>query len=812
MVRIVTGLAAVAATGVLHGFAPALTSFIGRESEAQRAAGLLDEYRLVTVTGPGGVGKTRLAAEVARRTAVRFADGAWLAELGPVTDAAQVPAAVAAALGIRQAPGLPLADQIAAALAPQQVLLVLDNCEQVGGAAAELCRSLLTAVDDLTVLATSREPIRVAGEARYRLRPLPVPDGPDRAGPAESAAVALFADRARQADPEFVLDAQTTPAVARLVARLDGMPLAIELAAARVESLGLSQLLERLEASFGLLAEPGAVPRHQSLAATTQWSYDLLAEADQQVFRRLAIFPGGFTLEGAEAVAGPAAAAVVLHLVDCSLVSPPRPGPDGSSRYLMLETLREFGLVQLAEAGERANADAALAGYALRVARQASAGLRTGAGEVTAARLLDAEDPVIHQALHWALELDRPAALDLAVKLSPWWQMRGRLTAGYALLTAAARAAEPGSETWREAQYWLGRAAANSGDLPASLGHLTAVRDSPRNSRPSPALIDALASRSAALRNLGQGGEEAAGDVREALAMAREIGYPAGEVRALLGLQFEALRKGDTDAVLNWARQAEQVDPAAIPGDLARGCGIFLAGFLLKIGDHAGARQACHDGLTRAREASDLLAESEFLLLGANLETETGQLAEASRRLSETITLAIRISDRMTLIECLDIGARICAAGTRWAEVVTLLTAFTAAADSESLAVPPSDAEKQEKLLRLAAKLLGTARMRAAEQRGTALTLPAAAELAVIAISPVSSPADSETSPPRKALSTREQELIRLIAQGKTDAQIAGQLYISVSTVRSHLDRIRDKTNCRRRADLTRLALRIGVA
>jgi predicted ATPase len=144
----------------------------------------------------------------------------------------------------------------------------------------------------------------------------------------------LYGARARQADPEFVLDAQTTPAVARLVARLDGMPLAIELAAARVESLGLSQLL---------------------------------AKADQQVFRRLAIFPGGFTLEGAEAVAGPAAAAAVLQLVDCSLVSPPRPRPDGSSRYLMLETLREFGLVQLAKAGERANADAALAGYARRV-------------------------------------------------------------------------------------------------------------------------------------------------------------------------------------------------------------------------------------------------------------------------------------------------------------------------------------------------------------------------------------------------------------------------------------------------------------
>jgi predicted ATPase len=218
-------LAATAAGGV-YGFPAALTSFIGRDDAVREVAGLLGEYRLVTVTGPGGAGKTRLAGEVAGRVADRFADGVWLAELAPARDPALVAGVVAAALGVRDLPGVPTAEAVARLLARQQLLLVLDNCEHVIDAAAGLCTGLLLACDDVRVLATSREPLRVAGEARYGLAPLALPGPEDSAEAAASCeAVALFADRARRADAGFALTSEIGPVVARLVARLDGMPL-----------------------------------------------------------------------------------------------------------------------------------------------------------------------------------------------------------------------------------------------------------------------------------------------------------------------------------------------------------------------------------------------------------------------------------------------------------------------------------------------------------------------------------------------------------------------------------------------------------
>jgi predicted ATPase len=241
------------------------------------------------------------------------------------------------------------------------------------GAAAELCAGLLGACDDARVLATSREPLRVAGEARYRLGPLalPAPGGPGEVAGAE--AVRLFADRARQADSQFAMDEKTGPAVARL----DGMPLAIELAAARVEALGAGELANRLDDRFAVLTAGDrlAPERHRSLAAAVEWSYRLLSEEERRVFRQVSVFPGTFTLEAAEAVGGSGARSAVLHLVDCSLLVPPRADPDGRSRYVMLETLRAYGSRLLASAGEHEQAETALAGYALRIAEQAAAGL-----------------------------------------------------------------------------------------------------------------------------------------------------------------------------------------------------------------------------------------------------------------------------------------------------------------------------------------------------------------------------------------------------------------------------------------------------
>ena len=341
--------------GDVHGFPAVLTSFVGRAGPEREVAGLLDQCRLVTVTGPGGAGKTRLAGEVARRVAARFADGVWLARLAPVRDPAQVAAVVAGTLGVREQPGVPVAHAVARVLARSQLLLVLDNCEHVIDAAARFCTGLLGACDDVRVLATSREPLAVAGEVRYRLGPLALPGVGESAEAGGSEAVELFADRARQADPQFSLDSESGPTVARLVTRLDGMPLAIELAAARVEALGVSQLLDRLDDRFALLTAGDrlAAGRHQSLAATVEWSYRLLEEDEQRVFRALSVYPEPFTLEAAVAVAGEGAGAAVLHLVDCSLLVPPRAGPDGRFRYGMLETLRAYGAGQLAGPASR---------------------------------------------------------------------------------------------------------------------------------------------------------------------------------------------------------------------------------------------------------------------------------------------------------------------------------------------------------------------------------------------------------------------------------------------------------------------------
>ena len=366
----------------VRGLAPLLTTFVGRADAVDEVCGLLDGYRLVTVTGPGGVGKTRLATEVARRV-----------ELAGVQEPALVPAAAAAALGIPQSPDRSAAESLAVA-GRMQVLLVLDNCEHIIGAAADLCEMMLPVADDVRILATSQEPLRVAGEARYRLAPLSVAQPDDQAGAAGSEAVSLFVDRAKRVDPHFELNPGSALAVARLVARLDGMPLAIELAAARVEALGVEQLLERLDDRFALLAsgDRRAAARQRSLAATVDWSFQLLEEEEQRVFRQLSVFPGAFTLEATRTVAGPRAEPAVLHLVDCSLISPPRPGLDGRTRYLMLETLRAFGADRLAEAGEEQVAAAKLAGQALQVATQAAEGMRTRVGELAAARWLDAED------------------------------------------------------------------------------------------------------------------------------------------------------------------------------------------------------------------------------------------------------------------------------------------------------------------------------------------------------------------------------------------------------------------------------------
>jgi len=718
-----------------------------------------------------------------------------------------VPSAVAAALGIRERPGVPVADALAGVLSGWQVLLVLDSCEHVITAVAGLCRAVLLAADDVWILATSREPAGVAGEARYRLGPLGVPGpGPGQAA-GGSEAVALFADRARLADPHFTVGGEAGPLVARLVARLDGMPLAIELAAARVEALGLSQLVDRLDDRFRLLVAGDrlATARHRSLAAAVDWSYDLLNGEEQRVFRRASVFPAPFTLEGAEAVAGAAAGPVVLRLVDCSLLAPPRAGRDGRARYLMMDTLRAYGAGRLGDAGEGPAADAALAEYALQIAEQCAAGMQGSAGELAAAQWLDAEDATVHQALAWALQHSPDTALRLAIALAPWWQLRGRMAAEYGMLRAAAGHAEPGSDAWCAAHYWLGRAAHSTGDFAAGVAEFTAICDAVADREPSPVLVDALAGRAyqlVATNCVGEGTE----DARRAAALASKIGHPAGEARAWQALCFGAAVTGDLTGAVACARRAQQIDPASVPGWIARYSNQHLVAAVLNSGDVSAARQPCADGLVLAQQAGDLASQTYCLYAMAEMDWRAGRIPEGWAHLRESTQIAARVGDPLAILNSEDLGGHLCAATRRWAEAVTLWAAMNAQAQDGSIIDTPQDVDRRQAPLRQARQALGPARTRAAEQRGAAMTLAAGAEFVTML-------ATAEPSAPgrRGQLSAREQELVTLVARGRTDAQIASELYISVRTVRSHLDRIRDKTGCRRRADLTRLALQTGL-
>ncbi len=335
-----------------------VSELIGRDIDLEQAAGLLAANRLVTLIGAGGIGKTRLGREIARHRLPAFDGGVWLAELAPLSDPGLVPATVAAALGLEVA--APSVAAVAAALDAQPRLVVLDNCEHVIAAAARMAEALLGASASLRVLATSREPLRAEGECVYRVPPLELPAElvDDAADLLRAGAVRLFVVRARAADPGFAPDARTMKVIAAVCRRLGGTPLAIELAAARAAALGVDEIAARLDDRFTLLTSGRrtALPRHRTLLATLDWSYDLLPERERAVLRRLAVFPGAFSLSAASAVGvgdgidAPEVVACVANLVTKSLIAA-EPG-DALAPYRLVETTRAYALEKLAANGE----------------------------------------------------------------------------------------------------------------------------------------------------------------------------------------------------------------------------------------------------------------------------------------------------------------------------------------------------------------------------------------------------------------------------------------------------------------------------
>jgi predicted ATPase/class 3 adenylate cyclase len=471
-----------------------VTRFIGREQEMAEVKRLLAGGRLLTVTGAGGTGKTRLSLQVAADLLEGERDGVWLVELARLSDPALVPQAVAASLGIREAFAAELrAERMLANprerglesnsptqllvehVRSRQLMLILDNCEHLVEACAGLADALLRACPGIRLLATSREPLNVAGETTYRLPSLSLPPAVEGTGPAEapatalflstidqSEAVRLFVDRAVAARPSFALSEQNAPAVAQVCARLDGIPLAIELAAARVRALPVEKINERLDDRFQLLTGGSrtAPPRQQTLRALIDWSHELLAPPEQALLRRLSVFSGGWTLEAAEEVCGDSSISEVLDLltslVEKSLVQYEDLGGEG--RYRLLETVREYGREGLLEAGEADTLRRRHADWYVSLAEAAEPAMH-GPDLLRWLERLDAEHDNLRAALEWAADRCPESGLRLAGSLWAFWAIRGHMSEGREHLARALARPEAAAPTLARARALAGASA-----------------------------------------------------------------------------------------------------------------------------------------------------------------------------------------------------------------------------------------------------------------------------------------------------------------------------------------------------------------
>ncbi len=561
----------------------AVDALVGRERELAELGRLSAASRLVTLTGPGGIGKTRLALEAARAARRRFPDGATLVDLAALRDPALVLPTLARALGVDTSGGQPVADLVAAAIGERRVLVVLDNLEQIVSAAVEIA-ALLAACPHLTLLATSRVRLRVRGEQEYPVAPLPLPDPAPDAGTdwvsrlAASPAVTLFVLRATAARPGFALTPGNAEAVAAICRRLDGLPLAIELAAARVRMLAPEELLGKLGRPLDALGESAAdLPeRQRTLRDTIAWSYDLLSPGEQRLFRRLSVCPGGCTLEMAEVVGSRESIVerttdrttsdfrlptsdspldLLGRLVDQSLVIA-RPGEDGETRYAMLGTIREFAAERLAACGEAEDAQRALMGYLMRLAEEAESGF-LGSAQTAWLDRVGAEHDNIRAALGSSLERrDVEAALALATAIAPFWRARGFAGEGADWLErTVALAAEAPAEERAAALAALGGLAIDLGEF--------ALAD--RAFEESVGLWMTLGDRRTMIQGLfalavsrSHGGAvaEARAALQEALAIARELDDARGVAAALHNVGMLDREAGDLDSAVSLLDEA----------------------------------------------------------------------------------------------------------------------------------------------------------------------------------------------------------------------------------------------------------------
>ena len=595
------------------------TSFVGREAELDTTEELLRLSRLVTLTGPGGCGKSRLAIRAGAQASGRYADGVWLVELAPVSRPDLVIPAAALALSAREEPGRTLLASVAARLRDAEALLIVDNCEHVIDAAADMIATLLRGCPRLRILATSQTRLGVPGEATWPVPPLtvPAPDERDPQAAAEAESVRLFCDRAALASPGFTLTAQNAAAVSDICRQLDGIPLAIELAAARVRALTVAQLSARLGNRFRLLTggSRAGLPRHRTLEAAIEWSYDLLSETEQMCFRRMAVFAGGCTMDAVEAVCPDEALPLeavfetVTALIDRSLLTTEE--RFGTMRYGMLESIHQYALGRLAAAGEAAAVRGRHLAWLLGFAMEADL---AGPDQAAWLDLLDAERDNFRAGLEWSLappernpQRDPALALALAGALAPFWLVRGPVAVARATLDAALTAAGP------DADKRL-RAIALDG-----AGQLASVQ------------ADQAAQRAYQ---------------QESLAIWRELGDDVQVASTLGGLGSVAHIQAEYAAAQ--AMYTEALDLAERAGDVHQ-MGQALSGLgrlALHTDDQEAATKYYTESMARFREVGDLRRATLILGNLGVVAINTGELDLAEQRLTEHLENARRLGDR----------------------------------------------------------------------------------------------------------------------------------------------------------------------
>jgi predicted ATPase/class 3 adenylate cyclase/DNA-binding CsgD family transcriptional regulator len=550
-----------ASTVVSHNLPVQLTSFVGRGAQMTDVEKLLVDNRLVTLTGAGGAGKTRLAVEIAARIAPEFRDGVWYVDLAPITHPGVVPVTVARALGLPDQPGRSTMDTLLRFVRDRQMLVVLDNCEHLLDASAELIVALLGAAPGLTVLATSREPIGVAGEVSWRVPSLSLAD----------EAIELFVDRARRARPDFAVTGDNVAAVGEICRRLDGMPLAIELAAARVRALAVAEILEGLHDRFRLLTGGArtAVRRQQTLHASVDWSHALLSEPERVLFRRLAVFLGGFDLDAAQFVCGGSdmeryqVLDELTLLVDKSLVV--ADDSTDRTRYRLLETVRQYALQKLGESGEADTVRACHRDYYTAMATLLDAPAATG--HQRRVEQTETEIDNLRAAFAWSRQnFDIELALQIASSLQPLWLTRGRL---------------------REGLSWMDAALADLGAVDCEVAPAVLART----------LADA------ALLDGWVGVPERRDQANEALAIARQLHDPSLLVRALTACCGTAAFNPEQAATYF----AEAIELARALGDKWRLS--QLLGFQAYVAMMAGDAIAAHAAGEEGRELADAIGD-----------------------------------------------------------------------------------------------------------------------------------------------------------------------------------------------------------